>query len=201
MALDKFRSNLAKEDLEQQITKKWEDEEIRIKDEILNSFCRFLKSEGFSTNKDEFSAKAQYGTAIISIEVPEYRRVLKGHRPSSSLWYIYNIKYNKWGDSVQLHIVPNVLNQSITKRGGEDSYSGYDHLERNPELFKEYIKNFQPIRYELFTQIENDRSQIGFFGKVFASVNSQNTAEKRANHIKEIIEAVLNDEFSKKGLW
>lgn len=200
MALDKFKSNLDQEDSLQQLEKKWGDEEIRIREEILNSFCRFLKSEGFSITKNELSAKAQYSTAIISIEVADYRRVLKTHM-SSTLWYVYHIKYNKWGGNVQLLVTPNVLNQPITEVREESSQYGYFRIIQNPELLKDYVKNFQPIKYSLSAQKENDRSQIGFFGKVFATVNSNNTDKKTATHIKEIIEAVLNDEFSNTGIW
>lgn len=200
MALDKFRNNLIQEDLEQKMLNKWKDEEIRIRDEILTSFCRFLKSEGFSINREELSAEAQYGTAIISIEVVDYRKVYK-ESLTDTLWYLYRIKYNKWNNTVQLNVATNVLNQPITESREGSSQYGYFNIFKKPEKLKEYIENFQPIKYDLSAQLENDRTQIGFFGKVFATVNNKNADKKRTNSIQEIVEAVLNDEFSLNGIW
>ena len=48
MALDNFKSNLSKQDLERQLNEKWGSEVIRIRTEILDDFCSFLKTEGFT---------------------------------------------------------------------------------------------------------------------------------------------------------
>ena len=69
------------------------------------------------------------------------------------------------------------------------------------EQYSKYIKDFQPFKYSFDTEMGNDHSKIGFFGKLFAVSQYGLTDQKEFNNIKELVEAVLNDEFTMKGVW
>ena len=47
----------------------------------------------------------------------------------------------------------------------------------------------------------NDHSKIGFFGKLFATSQYGLTDSKKFEKIETLIEAVLNEEFTMKGVW
>lgn len=200
MALDKFKSNLSKQDLERQLNDKWGSEVIRIRTEMFDDFCSFLKSEGFTISRDNYSAKAQYETAIITIEIVDYHKDNKEFRPTSLECHA-KIKYNKWSSSIQLHIAPYSVNQPITEETKDNCYYGYHKILENVELLKDYVNNFKPIKYQFWSSMENDRSKLSLFGKIVATGQHHKTDSKEFKNIKELIEAVLNDEFSFKGIW
>jgi len=200
MALDKFKNNLSKQDLEKQLNQKWGAEVVRIRTEMLNDFCSFLKSEGFTITRNDYSAKAQYETAIISIEIVEYHRNQKEFRPTSLDCHA-NIKYNKWSTTIQLHIAPYPVNQPITEETNDNCYYGYHRILGDMELLKDYVENFKPIKYEYWSSMENDRSKLGFLGKVITTGQNHKTDNKKFKNINDLIESVLNDEFSFKGIW
>lgn len=200
MALDKFKNNLSKQDLERQLNQKWGVEIVRIRTEILNDFCSFLKSEGFTITRNDYSVKAQYETAIISIEIVEHHRNQKEFRPTSLDCHA-NIKYNKWCSSIQLSVFPYAVNQLITEESKDNCYYGYHKILENIELLKDYVGSFEPIKYEFGSSMGNDRSKLSFFGKIAATGQHQKTDKKKFKNIKDLVEAVLNDEFSFKGVW
>lgn len=200
MALDKFKSNLSKQDLERQLNEKWGSEVIRIRTEILDDFCSFLKSEGFTITRDNYSAKAQYETAVISIEIVDYHRDRPEFRPTS-LECDATIKYNKWSSTIQLHIAPYPVNQPITEETKDNCYYGYHKVLEDMALLKDYVNNFKPIKYEFGSYMENDRSKLSFFGKIVTNNQHHQTDSKKFKNIKDLVEAVLNDEFSFKGIW
>lgn len=200
MALDKFKNNLSKQDLERQLNQKWGAEVIRIRTEMLNDFCSFLKSEGFTITRSEYSVKAQYQTAIISMDIVSYHRDIKEFRPTSLECHA-NIKYNKWGSDVQLKVYPYAINQPITEESKDNHNCGYHKIIENVELLKNYLVSFIPIKYEFGSSMENDRSKLSFFGKIVTNNQYHQTDRKKFKNIKDLVGAVLNDEFTFKGIW
>jgi hypothetical protein len=200
MALDKFKSNLSKQDLERQLNEKWGSEVVRIRTEMLTDFYSFLKSEGFTITRNDYSVKAQYETAIISIEIVDYHREQKEFKPTSLECHA-NIKYNKWGSDVQLKVYPYAINQPITEKGKDNCYYEYHKVLEDMALLKDYVTNFKPIKYEFGSCMENDRSKLSFFGKIVTNNQHHQTDRKEFKSIKDLVEAVLNDEFSFKGIW
>ncbi len=61
--------------------------------------------------------------------------------------------------------------------------------------------NFIPIKYEFGSSMENDRSKLSFFGKIATNNQHHQTDRKKFKNIKDLVEAVLNDEFTFKGIW
>ncbi|WP_336938099.1 hypothetical protein [Acinetobacter modestus] len=49
--------------------------------------------------------------------------------------------------------------------------------------------------------MENDRSKLSFFGKIATNNQHHQTDRKKFKNIKDLVEAVLNDEFTFKGIW
>lgn len=198
MALEKFKSNLVATDLHRQIEVLWEKEQDRIRKELLDNFSSFLRSEGFTITTSSNKVTAQYQSAIIYLEVGAGH---KGIFPTQTIYYPATIKYNKWSSTVQVSITPNITNQPITEPANAEGIGGYTKYTSDPVAFKKYIDNFQPSKYELLADMENDRSQVGFFGKVFATTQSHKTDKKTFENMKDLVEAILNDEFSFKGIW
>lgn len=204
MALDKFKSNINSEDLDKRFTSKWYDDIDRIRIEIIDDFCLFLNAEGFVVERDEYSAKATYQTAIISIEIKENeRKSWVNIKPQKNLLCGALIKYNKWGDDVQLNVIPRSNNQPLVEdeiNNGEIISVYYKFL-KDVDVFKKYLDNFNAIKYYFYTRMENNRSKLSIFGKIYSTVNARDVDSKEFESIKDIVEAVLNDEFSYRGLW
>jgi len=199
MGLDSFKQNLNKDNLNEQLADKWVKDLLRIRLEIINDFCSLLSSEGFSIKQSDGAAVATYQTAEISIKIDKPHS--NSYRPFSSYDYPIIIKFNKWGPTVQVSASLNILNQPITESTKDDNFYGYYKYSQDPVVFKKYIDNYQPSKYDFSTVKENDRSQIGFFGKVFSTATSETRKYKNFKNIKDLVEAVLNNEFENNGIW
>lgn len=199
MALESFKQQVNKDNLDNQLKDKWVKDLQRIRLEIIDDFCSFLSSEGFSIKKSEGAAVATYQTAEISIEIEKVHH--NAYRPSTTYYYPIIIKFNKWGPTVQVCASLVILNQPIAESTEDDCFYGYHKYSKDPAAFKKYIDNYQPSKYEFSAVKENDRSQIGFFGKVFSTATSNNRKDKRFKNMKNLVEAVLNNEFENNGIW
>ena len=109
MALDKFKQNIVKDSLNKDLRKKWNDESLRVKKELLDDFSGFLKSEGFSIQKDENFVKATYQESFISISISPGNSNEDLH---SRLGFNTTIRYSKWGDDKVLRVTVHVKNQN-----------------------------------------------------------------------------------------
>lgn len=192
MALDKFKQNIVKDSLNKDLRKKWNDESLRVKKELLDDFSGFLKSEGFSIQKDENFVKATYQESFISISISPGN---SNEDPHSRLGFNTTIRYSKWGDDTVLRVTVHVKNQNkildMTQFGQEVDLDTYT----------KNIKEFKPFEYLLSSEMGNDHSKIGFFGKLFATSQYGLTDSKKFEKIETLIEAVLNEEFTMKGVW
>lgn len=194
MALDKFKQNIGKDSLDRDLRKKWDDESIRVKKELLDNFSNFLESEGFSIQKDEHFVKATYQQYFISISIsPLVESSNLGLSPR--LMFRTNIKYSKWGDDKILRVFVDVVNQKNIIDMTQFS-QGVDL-----DAYVKNIKEFKSFKYVLNSEMGNDNSKIGFFGKLFATSQYGLTDTKKFEKIETLIEAVLNDEFTMKGVW
>ena len=192
MALDKFKQNIGKDSLTKDLRKKWDNESLRVQKELLDDFSAFLELEDFSIQKNEYSVTAKYQEAVISISTSPNMPLLSdsGEDPTDRLKFKTTIKYNKWGDDTVLKVVVYVTNQK-NLFGNEIDLDTYS----------KHVKEFKPFKYLLEAEMGNDHSKIGFFGKVFAVSQYGLTDTKKFNQVEKLIEAVLNDEFTMKGIW
>ena len=192
MALDKFKQNIGKDSLTKDLRKKWDNESLRVQKELLDDFSAFLELEDFSIQKNEYSVTAKYQEAVISISTSPNIPLLSdsGEDPTDRLKFKTTIKYNKWGDDTVLRVVVYVTNQ-------KNLFGNEIDL----ETYSKHVKEFKPFKYLLEAEMGNDHSKIGFFGKVFAVSQYGLTDTKKFNQVEKLIEAVLNDEFTMKGVW
>lgn len=192
MALDKFKQNIGKDSLTKDLRKKWDNESLRVQKELLDDFSAFLELEDFSIQKNEYSVTAKYQEAVISISTSPNMPLLSdsGEDPTDRLKFKTTIKYNKWGDDTVLRVVVYVTNQ-------KNLFGNEIDL----ETYSKHVKEFKPFKYLLEAEMGNDHSKIGFFGKVFAVSQYGLTDTKKFNQVEKLIEAVLNDEFTMKGIW
>ena len=192
MALDKFKQNIGKDSLTKDLRKKWDNESLRVQKELLDDFSAFLELEDFSIQKNEYSVTAKYQEAVISISTSPNMPLLSdsGEDPTDRLKFKTTIKYNKWGDDTVLKVVVYVTNQ-------KNLFGNEIDL----ETYSKHVKEFKPFKYLLEAEMGNDHSKIGFFGKVFAVSQYGLTDTKKFNQVEKLIEAVLNDEFTMKGIW
>lgn len=204
MALDNFKKNLQRDDDLYKFEGIWDNELFRVRDEILHSFCSFLKFEGFSIERKVNSAKATYGSATIEIKIEEPQRIQGLGRTFGENILKSYITYNKWNSVDILEIDVRSTNQPITYSPPNSNLEGYYKYTKDPIALKKYIQDFKPIQYNFVAKLKNDRSKLGFFNRFMNNVTDGSDGQKgymTFNDTRTMVEAVLNDEIIKSARW